>query len=83
MTLRLSNTGTAAATGVKVRLRSTSPAIRLPRIIAIPQIGHDRTAVRTVRIRITRGGDLPKTARLTARVGDLLATARVRIRPAR
>jgi 3',5'-cyclic AMP phosphodiesterase CpdA len=83
MTLRLSNTGTAAAKGVKVRLRSTSPAIRLPRIIAIPQIGRDRTAARTVRIRIKRGRDLPKTARLTARVGDLLATTRVRIRPAR
>jgi 3',5'-cyclic AMP phosphodiesterase CpdA len=72
LTVRVTNTGTAAATRVRVKLRALTRGARMPRFVVIPRIGRDRTAARSFRVKVRSWGRNP-TIDVIARVTGVLA----------
>lgn len=79
LTVRVTNTGTAPAKGVKVRLRSSTRRVRVPKTVRIRRIGRDATASINVRAR-SRGKTRGRT-RITARAGGRKAGMVLKLRP--
>ncbi|MEX0621236.1 MAG: hypothetical protein WD181_06600 [Solirubrobacterales bacterium] len=72
LTVRVSNTGTAPATGVRVRLSSSNRKVRVAGTVRIGQIGRDQSA--SVKVRVRSYGRPGDRARITASVGGRRAT---------
>jgi hypothetical protein len=68
LTVRVTNTGTAAATRVRVKLRALTRGARMPRFVVIPRIGRDRTVARSFRVKVRSWGRNPSI--------DVIARAR-------
>ncbi len=79
--VRVTNTGTAPARGVKLKLRSSSRRVKVAKTVRIRRIGRDRTAA--VKIRVGSRGRSKAKARITVRAGKKRANAIIKLKPRR
>lgn len=79
LTVRVSNTGTAPATAVRLRLSSSNRRVRVQRTVSIRHIAMDATA--SVRVRVRSYGRPATRARITASVAGRRAGTLLVLRP--
>lgn len=79
LTVRVSNSGTAPATAVKIRLSSSNRRVRVPKTVRIGRIGRDGTA--SVKVRVRSYGRSGGRARITASVAGRKAGTLLVLRP--
>jgi 3',5'-cyclic AMP phosphodiesterase CpdA len=70
LTVQVTNTGTTAATRVRVKLRALRRGVRMPRFLVIPKIGRDRTVAKSFRVKVKAWGR-NSTIDVIARVGGV------------
>ena len=81
LTVRITNSGDAAATNVKLRLKSSNKRVKVKRKIRIRKIGAKKTA--TVKVTVRAKGGARGKAKIKARVGKRKGSAVIKIKPRR
>lgn len=79
LTVQVTNSGNAAATNVKVKLKSSNKRVKVKKTIVIKKIAAGKTA--KVKITVTAKRKAKGKAKVTATVGKRKGTATVKIKP--
>jgi len=78
MRIKVRNAGDKAAKRVRVRLRSSNPAVKVPRTVTLKRIPANRSATRKFRVRV--GGKASGRARIIARTSGRKGAAVLKIK---